>query len=80
LFVKEIVDHQVIIQNNAGSAINADYHIVARRIDDDLIVEYEGETYQDYPGGNEGYSFNYDHDYVENIIKKEVNEIIKNNV
>jgi len=43
-------------------------------------VEYEGETYQDYPGGNEGYSFNYDHDYVENIIKKEVNEIIKNNV
>ena len=80
LFVKEIVDHQVIIQNNAGSAINADYHIVARRLDDDLIVEYEGETYQDYPGGNEGYSFNYDHDYVENIIKKEVNEIIKNNV
>ena len=80
LFVKEIVDHQIIIRNNAGSAINADYHIVARRLDDDLIVEYEGETYQDYPGGNEGYSFNYDHDYVENIIKKEVNEIIKNNV
>lgn len=82
LFVKGIRwGKQVIIQNNAGGAINADYHIIARRLDDDLIVEYEGESYQDYPGGNEGYSFNYDNTYVENIIKQEVQNILeKNNV
>jgi len=82
LFVKEISDgKQVIVQNNAGNKINADYHIVARRLDDDLIVEYEGESYEDYPGGNEGYSFNYDNAYVENIIKNEVQSILdKKNV
>lgn len=83
LFVQEIRwSKQVVVRNNAGGAINADYHIIARRLDDDLIVEYEGETYQDYPGGNEGYSFNYEHNYVENLIKdtikKTVTEIKEN--
>ena len=80
LFVKEVKSNQVIVGNNAANAIKADYYIVGRRLDDDLIVEYEGDSYEDYPGGNEGYSFNYDNDYVESIIKKEVNDIMKNNV
>ena len=43
---------------------NASIYIVARRLDDDLVVEYEGESHEDYPGGNEGYSFNFEHNYV----------------
>jgi hypothetical protein len=83
LFVQEIRwANKLLSRNNLGSSINANYHIVARRLDDDLVVEYEGETYQDYPGGNEGYSFNYEHNYVENLIKdtikKTVTEIKEN--
>ena len=55
LFVKEILwGKQVIVRNNAGGQINGDYYIVARRLDDDLVVEYEGESHDDYPGGNDG--------------------------
>lgn len=73
LFVKEILwGKQVVVRNNSGGPINADYHIVARRIDDDLIVEYEGESHEDYPGGNEGYSFDFESNYVENLIKETV--------
>jgi hypothetical protein len=74
LFVKEIVGNQIIVRNNAGGPINADYYIVGRRLDDDLIVEYEGKTHEDYPGGNEGYSFNFEHNYVKGLIKKFVKE------
>ena len=75
LFVKEIKwGRQVIVRNNAGGPINADYYIVGRRLDDDLIVEYEGNTHEDYPGGNEGYSFNFEHNYVKDLIKKFVDE------
>ena len=78
LFVKEIVfGKQVIVRNNAGGPINADYYIVARRLDDDLIVEYEGESHEDYPGGNEGYSFNFEHNYVENMIRGMVNQKVE---
>lgn len=78
LFVKEIRwGKQVIVRNNAGGTINANYHIIARRLDDDLIVEYEGENYTDYPGGNEGYSFNYEHDYVEGLIKDTVEKTVR---
>lgn len=78
LFVKEVRwGKQVVVRNNAGGSINANYHIVARRLDDDLIVEYEGENYTDYPGGNEGYSFNYEHDYVEGLIKDTVEKTIR---
>lgn len=75
LFVKEILwGKQVVVRNNAGGPINADYYIVARRLDDDLIVEYEGESHEDYPGGNEGYSFNFESNYVKGLIKKFVDE------
>ena len=75
LFVKEVRwGKQVIVRNNAGGPINADYYIVARRLDDDLIVEYEGESQDDYPGGNEGYSFNFEDNYVKGLIKKFVDE------
>lgn len=80
LFVKEVRwGRQVVVQNNAGGSIKADYHIIARRLDDDLIVEYEGENYTDYPGGNEGYAFNYEHNYVENLIKETVKDEMRRN-
>ena len=75
LFVKEVQwGKKVIVRNNAGGPINADYHIVARRLDDDLIVEYEGETHEDYPGGNEGYSFSWENDNMERLVKEVVRE------
>ena len=78
LFVKEIRwGKQVIVRNNASGPINADYYIVARRLDDDLVVEYEGESHEDYPGGNEGYSFNFEHNYVEGLIRDMVNEKVE---
>lgn len=78
LFVKEIRwGKQIVVRNNAGGAICADYYIVARRLDDDLIVEYEGESHEDYPGGNEGYSFNFEHNYVEGLIREMVNEKVE---
>ena len=76
LFVKEVVGNQIIVRNNAGGPINADYYIVGRRLDDDLIVEYEGETHEDYPGGNDGYSFNFEHNYVKGLLKKFVDETL----
>ena len=78
LYVESIKwGRQVIVKNNAGGQINADYYIVARRLDDDLVVEYEGESHEDYPGGNEGYSFNFEHNYVEGLIKDMVNETVQ---
>jgi hypothetical protein len=75
LFVKEVRwGKQVVIVNNAGGPINADYHIIARRLDDDLVVEYEGQSHEDYPGGNEGYSFNFEHNYVKNLIQETIHE------
>ena len=84
LFVQEIRwGKQVIVRNNLGGPIKGDYHIVARRLDDDLIVEYEGESHEDYPAGNEGYSFNFEHDYVKELIQdmvdKNVKTIMENN-
>jgi hypothetical protein len=80
LYIKEVIDNKVIVKNNNFNVINADYHIIARRLDDDLIVEYEGENYTDYPNGNEGYAFNYEHTYVENLIKQEIKKNLINNV
>ena len=74
--MKEITDKQIKISNNSSGPINGDYHIVARRIDDDLIVEYEGESHEDYPNGNEGYSFNFEHNYVEGLIRDMVSETV----
>lgn len=73
LFVKEVISgKQIVVVNNTGGLINADYYIIARRLDDDLIVEYEGKSHEDYPGGNEGYSFNFEHNYVKDLIQKTV--------
>jgi hypothetical protein len=78
LFVQEIHwGKQIVVRNNAGGAINADYHIIARRLDDDLVVEYEGKTHEDYPNGNEGYSFNFEHNYVKNLIQETVRDYLK---
>ena len=75
LFVKEIRwGKKVIVQNNSGGQMEGDYYIVARRLDDDLVVEYEGQSHEDYPGGNEGYSFNFEHNYVKGLIEKFVKE------
>ena len=77
LFVKEILwGKQVVVRNNGGGPINADYYIVGRRLDDDLIVEYEGESHEDYPGGNEGYSFSFEHNYVKGLIQKFVEQTL----
>ena len=79
LFVKEVLSgKQVVVVNNTGGLINADYYIVARRLDDDLIVEYEGKSHEDYPGGNEGYSFNFEHNYVKDLIQKTVQKHLDN--
>ena len=78
LFVKEKRwGKQIVVANNAGGPIDADYYIVARRLDDDLVVEYEGESHEDYPGGNEGYSFNFEHNYVEGLIRDMVNKKVE---
>ena len=76
LYVKEIVDgKQVMVMNNiTGGKVNADYHITGRRLDDDLIVEYEGESHEDYPGGNEGYEFSWENDNMERLVKEVVRE------
>ena len=48
-----------------------------RNIEIPMSVKYEGENYTDYPGGNEGYSFNYEHDYVEGLIKDTVEKTVR---
>ena len=72
LYVKEIIDGKQVrvINNITGGKVNADYYIIGRRLDDDLIVEYEGESYTDYPGGNEGYSFSWENDNMERLVKR----------
>lgn len=79
LFIQkiDIVNKQVVVANNNNCEILADYHIVARRLDDDLIVEYEGENYTNYPNGNEGYSFNFEHNYVEKFITEQIQKRLR---
>lgn len=74
LYIKEFSGNKIIIANNNNTSIHANYHIIARRLDDDLVVEYEGESYNDYPNGNDGYSFNYEHTYVVGLIEKLLGE------
>lgn len=79
LFIEKIEDNKVYIGSSlslGGGEVEYNYVIHASRYDDDLIVEYEGESHLDYPGGNEGYSFNYEHNYVENLIKETVRECL----
>ena len=76
LYVKEIIDGKQVrvINNITGGKVNADYYIIGRRLDDDLIVEYEGESHEDYPGGNEGYSFSWENDNMERLVKEVARE------
>ena len=82
LFIEKIEDNKVYVETNwetSGRDIEYNYVIHASRVDDDLIVEYEGGSHLDYPGGNEGYTFNYEHNYVENLIKETVREEMRGN-
>ena len=74
VIVKRWDDKKIYLQSNGAMPIDCFYHITARRVDDDLIVEYEGNSHEDYPGGNEGYSFNFEHNYVKNLIQETVRE------
>ena len=76
LFVKEVKwsDKQVIVGNNLNEPINCHYNIIGRRLDDDLTVEYEGESHVDYPGGNEGFSFDWENDNMERLVKEVARE------
>jgi len=55
---------RVYIKSGSASAINCFYTIHASRIDGEpLIVEYEGETPAEYPGGSKQFSISgYDYD------------------
>jgi len=81
IYVEKIEDNKVYIESNwqtSGVDIEYYYIIHASRFDDDLIVEYEGKTHEDYPNGNEGYSFNFEHNYVKNLIQEMVREYLEN--
>ncbi len=59
IIVKRWDIEKVYLQANASMPINCFYHIYGERIDGEkLIVEYEGETSDDYPGDNSAYSVN----------------------
>lgn len=55
---------RILVRSGSGSAIDCYYIVYGKRIDgEDLIVEYQGETPENYPGNNEEYSivgWNYD--------------------
>lgn len=87
LYIQKIENNKVYIGSNVDNIfkdkineIEYNYVIHASRVDDDLIVEYEGTSHLDYPGNNEGFAFNYEHNYMENLIKETVRESVKENM
>lgn len=57
IIVKRISDNEVHLQAKGGMPIDCFYHIYGERMDGEkLIVEYEGETPEAYPGNNAQYS------------------------
>lgn len=64
LIIDKIESGKVYIKSGNATAINCFYTIHASRIDGEpLIVEYEGETPADYPGGSRQFSISgYDYD------------------
>jgi hypothetical protein len=53
IIVKRWDDEFVYLQNNGGLPINAFYHVYGERKDiNPLIVEYEGDSWKDYPDPN----------------------------
>lgn len=47
---------KIIIKSGNGTTINCYYQVWADRLGEKLIVEYQGETPDDYPGENSSYS------------------------
>lgn len=64
LIIDKIQSGKVYIRSGNATAINCFYTIHASRIDGEpLIIEYEGETPADYPGGSRQFSISgYDYD------------------
>jgi len=59
IIVKRWDAEKVELQSKPGIPINCFYHIFAERKDvENLIVEYKGDTVDDYPGDNTIYSIN----------------------
>ena len=57
IIVKRWDAEKVELQSKPGIPIHCFYHIFAERIDgEQLVVEYEGETPDEYPGDNSQYS------------------------
>lgn len=74
LIVKRWDEEKIYLQSMGGMPIDCFYHVTGQRFDDDLIVEYKGKSHEDYPGGNEGYTFSWEDGYVKDLIKKFVDE------
>lgn len=74
LYVEKIEDNKVYVGSNVEEEVEYNYVLHASRFDDDLIVEYQGLSHLDYPGGNEGYSFSFENDNMERIVKEVVRE------
>lgn len=74
VIVKRWDNKKIHLQSQGGMPIDCFYHITAKRVDDDLIVEYQGESHLDYPGGNEGYSFSWENDNMERLVKEVARE------
>ena len=79
VIVKRIspIEEKVYLQSQGGMPVDCFYHIIAKRLDDDLIVEYEGDSHEDYPGGNEGYSFNWESSNMERIVREVAEKRLK---
>ena len=79
VIVKRIspIEEKVYLQSQGCMPVDCFYHIIAKRLDDDLIVEYEGDSHEDYPGGNEGYSFNWESSNMERIVREVAEKRLK---
>jgi hypothetical protein len=59
VIVKRVESTKIHLQAQGGMPINCFYHVFGERIDGEkLIVEYEGNSIDDYPGDNSIYSIN----------------------
>ena len=74
VIIKRWDEDKIYLQAKGGMPIDCFYHVTGKRLDDDLIVEYKGTSHEDYPGGNDGYSFNFEHNYVKNLIQETVRD------
>lgn len=57
VIVKRIADNKIYLQSHGNMPIDCYYHIYGTRADGErLVVEYEGDSPEDYPGDNSQYS------------------------